>query len=174
MPTISPLSGSDLLAEADTLARLLVDVVADGASVGFLAPLPHAEARSWWLARADAVTAGAALVWVARTPDGRAVGTITLTPGGMPNGRHRADVAKLMVHPDARGRGVARDLLRAAEDAAREAGFTLLVLDTETGSPAERLYRAAGWTEAGTVPDYAADPAGVLRPTTYYYKRPAS
>ncbi|MEV4195555.1 GNAT family N-acetyltransferase, partial [Streptomyces toxytricini] len=60
-----------------------------------------------------------------------------------------------------------------AEDAAARAGVRLLFLDTETGSGAERLYRAAGWTEAGTIPDYAADPAGRLHPTTLYYKHPS-
>ncbi|MDV9196106.1 GNAT family N-acetyltransferase, partial [Streptomyces sp. Wh19] len=84
--------------------------------------------------------------------------------------RHRAEVAKLMVRPSARGRGVGRSLLDAAERSAAGAGVTLLVLDTESGSPAERLYRSAGWTECGSIPDYAGDPAGVLRPTTLYYK----
>ncbi len=76
-----------------------------------------------------------------------------------------------MVHRDARGRGVGRGLLAAAEAAAVEAGITLLHLDTETDSPAEHLYRTAGWTRAGIIPDYALDPYGELRPTTLYYKR---
>ncbi|MYS74789.1 GNAT family N-acetyltransferase, partial [Streptomyces sp. SID5926] len=37
--------------------------------------------------------------------------------------------------------------------------------------PAEHLYRSAGWTRAGTIPDYAADPGGELRPTTLYFKQ---
>lgn len=76
-----------------------------------------------------------------------------------------------MVHRDVRGRGLGRRLLGAAEEAAAASGITLLHLDTETDSPAERLYGSAGWTRAGVIPDYAADPAGVLRPTTLYYKR---
>ncbi|WP_181807842.1 GNAT family N-acetyltransferase, partial [Streptomyces shenzhenensis] len=84
------------------------------------------------------------------------------------------ELVKLMVHRDARGRGVARGLLAVAEEAAAAAGITLLHLDTETDSPAERLYRSAGWTRAGVIPDYAADPSGVLRPTTLYYKRVAA
>ena len=91
-------------------------------------------------------------------------------PCPVPNARHRAEVAKLMVRPSTRGQGLGRSLLAAAEGAAAEAGVTLLVLDTETGSPAERLYRAAGWTECGSIPDYAGDPAGDLKPTTFYYK----
>jgi ribosomal protein S18 acetylase RimI-like enzyme len=80
-------------------------------------------------------------------------------------------LVKLMVHRAARGRGLGRTLLETAETAAVEAGVTLLHLDTETDSPAERLYGSAGWTRAGVIPDYAADPGGVLRPTTLYYKR---
>ncbi|MEV5443327.1 GNAT family N-acetyltransferase, partial [Streptomyces sp. NPDC052644] len=58
----------------------------------------------------------------------------------------------------------------AAEAGAAAAGLRLLVLDTETGSPAEGLYRSAGWSRAGTIPGYATDPAGEPRATTYYYK----
>ncbi|MGW3401566.1 GNAT family N-acetyltransferase [Streptomyces zhihengii] len=101
---------------------------------------------------------------------GRVIGTVQLRSETSPNGTHRAEVAKLLVHRDARGRGVARLLLTAAEECARDAGRTLLLLDTQTGSAAEHLYRSAGWTQVGTVPDYAADPAGVLRPTTFFRK----
>ncbi len=76
-----------------------------------------------------------------------------------------------MVHREARGRGLGRRLLTAAEDGAVAAGLTLLHLDTETDSPAERLYRDAGWTRAGMIPAYAANPEGLLRPTTLYFKR---
>ncbi|MFD1150286.1 GNAT family N-acetyltransferase [Saccharothrix hoggarensis] len=90
---------------------------------------------------------------------------------GTANGTHRAEVAKLVVHRDARGAGLGRALLDVAEREAARRGATLLVLDTQTGSPAERLYRRAGWTEVGVIPDYAADPDRVLRPTTLFYKR---
>jgi hypothetical protein len=63
-------------------------------------------------------------------------------------------------------------LLRTAEASAYTAGVRLLLLDTQTGSAAERLYRAEGWTPFGTVPDYAADPGGALRPTTFFFKSP--
>ncbi|MFM9448642.1 GNAT family N-acetyltransferase [Streptomyces acidiscabies] len=128
--------------DPSALDGLLVEVVNDGASIGFLAPLDPAEALAWWSARA-----------------------------ADPRRAHRAELVKLMVAKDARGRGLARRLLGVAEEAAVAAGVTLLHLDTETGSPAERLYEGAGWTRVGVIPDYAADPGGVLRPTTLYYKR---
>ena len=164
------LDAPQLLAVAEELADLLTDTVHDGASIGFLAPLDRAAAVAWWRERADAVSAGRLAVWAARVGE-RVVGTVSLAFADKPNSRHRAELVKLMVHRDARGQGLGRGLLTVAEDAAVAAGITLLHLDTETDSAAEHLYDSAGWTRAGVIPDYAASPAGVLRPTTLYYKR---
>ena len=169
MTAIARLSADELLAASDQFADLLVDVVDGGASLGFLAPLALADAAAWWESLAPAVGDGQLRVWAA-TEGGRIVGTVSLKPEFKANGRHRAEVTKLMVHRDARGRGVARRLLAEVESAAADTGLSLLVLDTQTDSPAERLYQAAGWTRAGIVPGYAADPAGVLHPTTIYFK----
>ncbi|WP_328899047.1 GNAT family N-acetyltransferase [Streptomyces sp. NBC_00441] len=169
MTEIVPVSGPELVTYADELAALLVETVENGSSVGFLAPLDRGAAADWWRARAASVEADGLRVWIARDGE-RIAGTIGLVRAPLPNARHRAEVAKLMVRPSARGRGLGRELLAAAERTAAEDGVTLLVLDTENGSPAERLYRAAGWTECGSVPDYAAGPDGVLKPTTFYYK----
>ncbi|MFE1345522.1 GNAT family N-acetyltransferase [Streptomyces sp. NPDC058757] len=152
-------------ARAAALGALLVDAVDGGASVGFPAPVEPAEATAWW-----AGTAGTRDVWAAFGPDGAVTGAVTLLRTATANGRHRGEIARLLVHRSARGRGTGRRLLAAAEAHAAATGLTLLVLDTQTDSPAERLYRGAGWTPAGTIPAYAADPAGVLRPTTLYYK----
>ncbi|MEU3525793.1 GNAT family N-acetyltransferase [Streptomyces sp. NPDC038707] len=164
-------NGDRVRERADGLAALLTDTVASGASVGFLAPLGHPEAVAWWRERADAVAAGRLAVWAAVAAPDRVTGTVSLDFPDKPNSRHRAELVKLMVHRSARGQGLGRRLLTTAERAAAADGRTLLHLDTETGSPAERLYRSAGWTVAGTIPGYAASPAGELRPTTLYYKR---
>ncbi|WP_353612712.1 GNAT family N-acetyltransferase [Streptomyces sp. NRRL S-495] len=125
------------------------------------------------------VGAGRLLLWVAHPEAGsgsgadadrRIAGTVQLRPASTANGRHRAEVAKLMVHRADRGHGLAGRLLAALEAAAVGRGIRTLVLDTETDSPAERLYAAAGWTRVGAVPDFATDPAGVPRATTVYYK----
>ncbi|MFJ6551486.1 GNAT family N-acetyltransferase [Streptomyces luteogriseus] len=159
-----------LLDRAAELAELLTGTVNGGASVGFLAPLSRAEALAWWEGRAADVAAGRLAVWVACDGE-RVLGTVSLAFPDKPNSRHRAELVKLMVHPEARGRGLGRRLLATAEAAATAAGVSLLHLDTETGSPAEPLYRSSGWSPIGAIPDYAADPGGVLRPTTIYYKR---
>ncbi|MGR8009682.1 GNAT family N-acetyltransferase [Streptomyces hypolithicus] len=168
---ISRLSPQEFCAGVPELAALLVDTVAGGASVGFRAPFGPAPASAWWSAQQSAVDAGSLRVWGARGPGGRLVGTFSLALSPKPNSRHRAELVKLMVHRDARGRGLGRVLLTTAETAAADAGVALLVLDTETDSPADRLYRAAGWTRYGLVPDYAADPSGRLQPCSFYYKK---
>ncbi|MFF0749250.1 GNAT family N-acetyltransferase [Streptomyces sp. NPDC004267] len=150
----------------DGLAALLVDAVDSGASVGFLAPLERERAAAWWSG-----AAGARDVWAALDPAGRVLGAVTLVRDDKANGRHRGEIARLVVHRDARGQGLGRRLLAAAEAHAAATGLSLLVLDTQTDSPAERLYQGCGWTVAGTIPDYAADPAGTLCATTLYYKR---
>ncbi|MFD7933188.1 GNAT family N-acetyltransferase [Streptomyces sp. NPDC059755] len=168
--TVTRLDAPRLRARASELADLLVDAVDDGASLGFLAPLDRTAAEDWWKDRAQGVAAGQFAVWAAWDGE-RVVGTVGLAFPDKPNSRHRAELVKLMVHRDARGKGLGRTLLTAAEKSAVAAGVTLLHLDTETDSPAEHLYRTSGWTRAGVIPDYAASPAGVLRPTTLYYKQ---
>ncbi|MEU5693634.1 GNAT family N-acetyltransferase [Actinosynnema sp. NPDC020468] len=170
MTTVEEVTSAGLLAAADELGALLADVVAGGSSVGFRSGLTAARAAAWWRTSAAPLANGALVCWVARVDD-RIVGTVQLKFGTMPNGAHRSEIAKLMVARAARGHGVGRALLDAAEREAVRRGQTLLVLDTETGSPAERLYRSAGWTEVGTIPDFAADPDGALKPTTYFYKK---
>ncbi|WP_023590781.1 GNAT family N-acetyltransferase [Streptomyces thermolilacinus] len=168
--SIETLDGARVRASAPGLGALLRDAVDGGASVGFLAPLGAGDAADWWRGAAEEAERGVRTVWAAYGARSALLGVVTLVRATAPNQRHRGDIAKLLVHSAARGRGLGRRLLAAAEAGAAAAGLTLLVLDTETGSPAEGLYRSAGWTRAGTIPGYAADPAGEPRPTTYYYK----
>ena len=149
------------------LADLLVDVVDGGASVGFLAPLPVADAERWWQ---GAVRAPGVLTLVGRDGQDRAAGVVQLRLVGNPNGLHRAEVAKLLVHRSARSQGLASALLERIEREALARGRWLLILDTETGSPAQHLYERRGWARAGVVEDYALDPSGRLHPTTFMTK----
>jgi ribosomal protein S18 acetylase RimI-like enzyme len=169
MHTVTQLSAEDFRDSVKGLADLLVDAVASGASLGFLAPFDQDAAAAWWHGQQSAVADGSLIIWVAHGPDG-VTGTVSLARNRKPNGRHRAEIVKLMVHRDARGQGLARTLLATAEEAAIRIGVALLHLDTETGSAAEHLYRGAGWTRYGIVPDYAADPVGSLQDCSFYYK----
>ncbi|CAJ3474819.1 acetyltransferase [Burkholderia pseudomallei] len=142
----------------DALSDVLIDCVEGGASVSFMAPLARDKARAFWRE-------------VAEDADGRIVGTVQMITRQPENQPHRADVAKMLVHRDARRRGVAQRLLAALDDAARAAGKTVLVLDTVTGGDAERLYARAGWQRVGVVPDYALMPDGAPCATTFFYKQ---
>jgi len=169
--TIERLPPEEFGRHVEELGGLLADVVAGGASVGFLAPFDRHAAADWWRERQAEVSGGRLTVWVARGPSGIIAGTVGLSLPPQPNAAHRGEIVKLMVHPDARGRGLGRALLRTAEQGAAAAGLTLLLLDTVAGSPADHLYGSAGWTRYGVVPGYAADPDGVLEDAGFYYKR---
>lgn len=124
----------------DALSDVLIDCVEGGASVNFMAPLARDKARAFWREAAEGVARGERTLFVAEDADGRIVGTVQMITRQPENQPHRADVAKMLVHRDARRRGVAQRLLAALDDAARAAGKTVLVLDTVTGGDAERLY----------------------------------
>ena len=47
----------------------------------------------------------------------------------------------------------------------------LLVLDTVPGENGHRVYKRAGWTETGIIPDYALFPDGRLCDTAVMWKR---
>ena len=157
-------------AVVEALADVLLDCVEGGASVGFMHPLPRAKALAFWqnvLASADR---GERIVLVAEDIESNTiVGTVQVLLAMPDNQPHRADIAKMQVHRRARRRGLGEQLMRAAENAAREVGKTLLVLDTVTGSDAERLYLRLGWQRCGVIPGYALWPQGGLCSTTVFY-----
>lgn len=150
------------------LADLLADAVDSGASVGFMRGLAASESREWAASTLAALGPGLRL-WVAEAA-GRVVGSVQLALCLKPSGGHRGEVMKLLVQRSARGRGVASALLARLEMDARAAGLTLLVLDTEAGSPAEALYRHRGWRYGGSIPAYAVTPDGAPQATVYLYR----
>ncbi len=152
------------------LAAILQDAVHNGASVGYLAPLAEEDALAYWDSIVDALETPHRILLVA-VVDGEIAGTVQLVLETRPNGSHRAEVSKLLVHTFYRRRGIARALMQRIEEEARFAGRTLLVLDTQTGEPAEELYARLGYVRTGIVPDYAAFPDGQLGATTFMHKR---
>lgn len=153
------------------LAEVLLDCVHGGASVSFMAPLSAEKALAFWQGVADGVGRGERVLLVAQDEVGEIVGTVQLVLAQPDNQPHRADVAKMLVHRKARRRGIAQRLMAAVETAAREAGKSVLVLDTVTGGDAERLYERAGWQRVGVVPNYALMPDGALCGTTFFHKQ---
>jgi GNAT superfamily N-acetyltransferase len=154
--------------EVRALGDVLVDCVEGGASVSFLHPMTRAKADAFWRGISAAVACGERLVLAAEDAAG-VVGTVQLILAQPENQPHRADLSKMLVHRRARRRGVGASLLRAAELAARDAGKTLLVLDTASPD-AERLYARHGWLRCGEIPDYALMPNGAPCKTTIFFK----
>ncbi len=151
------------------LADVLLDCVAGGASVSFMASLSKAEAEAFFEKVADGVERGERIL-LAAFLDSDLLGTVQIITATPPNQPHRADVAKLLVHRSARGQGIAKRLMEEVEEASRSAGKTLLVLDTVTGGDAERLYSRMGWTKSGIIPNYALFPDGRFCDTTVFWK----
>jgi GNAT superfamily N-acetyltransferase len=151
------------------LSRILIACVDSGASVSFLPPLTIERASVFWHRVAGAVARGEKIL-VAAWLDGALVGTVQVDLAMPENQPHRGDVAKMLVHPEARRRGIGRLMLQRAEAEAAAAQRTLLVLDTRAGSDAEPLYRAAGWTEAGRIPFYALSADRAPHDTVLFFK----
>jgi GNAT superfamily N-acetyltransferase len=168
---VRSLSAREAGEDVPALSAVLIDCVEGGASVGFMAPVAREKADAFWRGVVEGVAAGERILLAAEDrASGVIVGTVQVVLGQPENQLHRADVAKMLVHRRARRRGVGTALMRAAEDAARAAGKTLLVLDTCAGSDAERLYGRLGWTRFGEVPGYALWPDGRLGGATFFYK----
>ncbi|MBO0698628.1 MAG: GNAT family N-acetyltransferase [Zavarzinella sp.] len=168
MTVIERLSGSNAAAFRTGLVALLRDAVADGASVGFLHPVPEPDAIAYWEQVFADADAGRRLLIVARDGD-RLLGSVQLSLPRQPNAAHRAEVEKLLVHTGSRRRGLGRALMLATEDAAAALGRHLLVLDTRAGDPAGRLYEQLGYVRAGVIPGYARASSGRLHGTAIYY-----
>ena len=160
-------------ADIAELASVLIDCVDGDASVGFMHPLAVERALAFWSRVAADARQGKRALLVARDSQG-ICGTVQLVLEQPENQPHRADLAKMLVQRRARRRGLGAALMQAAEATAGDCAKSLLVLDTITGSDAERVYRRAGWTQVGVIPDYALMPRGGLAGTAVYYRRVTS
>lgn len=170
MTTIDILSPEEAEAALPDLAALLRACVLDGASIGFVLPFTLPEAEAFWRDGLPALRSGARRLLVARG-DGRILGCSQVGLAAPPNGRHRAEITKVLVHPEARRRGLGRALMLEAERVAAVEGRSLLILDTRAGDAGEALYRSLGYVVTGVVPDYACSPDGVREPCTFMHKR---
>jgi ribosomal protein S18 acetylase RimI-like enzyme len=168
---IENLSASTLAAAQDDLVNLLRSCVHSGASLGFLAPLTDSDAAGYWRAVGPQIESGGRAVMVARDETTHIVGSGQLAFESKPNGRHRAEVCKIMVLPSHRRRGIAAQLIRELERCARDRAIRLLFLDTAEGAGgAQHFYETLGYTYAGGIPDYALDPDGRPMKNAIYYK----
>jgi ribosomal protein S18 acetylase RimI-like enzyme len=161
----SALSGSD----AAALTALLRDALESGASVGFMLPVSETELAAYWSGVLADVAADKRVLLVTRD-GGRIIGSVQLELTLKPNARHRCELQKLLDLGSHRGRGCGSALMMAAEASARQRNRSLVVLDTSAGGNALGLYERLGYTRAGVIPRYAADPDGPMIDTVFYYK----
>jgi GNAT superfamily N-acetyltransferase len=167
---ITRFSAEQIRAHQPALIGLLRDAVDGGSSVSFVAPLETQIAAGFWDKVAAQVERGERIVLIAEQA-GEIAGCVHLVIDMPPNGQHRGDVQKMLVHSRFRRRGLGRALLAAVEDEARKLGRTLLVLDTERDSNGEALYTACGWTRMGVIPQFAKNYDGTkLVDTVYFYR----
>ena len=168
--SIRALDAAEAGARLGELSEVLVDAVAHGASVNFMAGFSAKDGQRFWCSQLAGIAAGEKLLLVADDGE-RLLATVLIMFAPQPNAPHRAEIGKMLVHSSARRQGLGRRLLAAAEDTARAAGRTLLMLDTETGGAGDLLYRSCGWTAIGSVPDHAFKPDGHFAETTLFYKQ---
>jgi ribosomal protein S18 acetylase RimI-like enzyme len=155
-------------AELEGLCDVLIDCVETGASVSFMQPMTRGKAMKFWRDVAASAQRGERALFVAEE-GGRIAGTVQVVFDMPENQPHRGDVCKMLVHGSMRKRGIGEALMRAAEEASRNAGKSLLVLDTASAD-AERLYERCGFRRVGTIPKYALLPQGGYCDTVYFYK----
>ena len=168
---ISTLSLDDATRRLDGLSTLLHACVHAGANINFVLPFSMDEAAAFWMKKVLlAMGEGTRVLWIAQEGT-RIVGSVQLSTDTPPNQPHRADVTKLMVHPDFRRRGIARALMARLEERAGALKRNLITLDTRTGDSAEPLYASMGYITAGRIPGYCRDTfVDRLDSTTIMYK----
>lgn len=160
---ISELKTSEVYIEQ--LSDLLIKTVEGGASIGFLPPMSHSQAAEYW----ENVLEPNVILLIAKV-NHEIVGSVQLQLCAKQNGRHRAEIAKLITHPDYRRKGIARLLMQKAEERAKQEKRSLLVLDTREGDVSNQLYISLGFTECGRIPFFAESADGKLDATIVYYK----
>ena len=168
---ITPLAATELSIALPDLAEILHATVHDGASVGFILPFSQEAAAEFWRTKVfTAVGTGDTVLFAAYQGD-QIIASVQLDLGLPPNQPHRANVAKLLVHPKARRAGLGRAMMAALEVEARARGRMLLVLDTRSGDPSQRLYEGLGFQVAGDIPGFCRNPTeDIYEPTTYMFK----
>ena len=167
--TITHLDAVSAEEAVDELTALLIDAVAAGASLGFQHPLVPDEAQAYWQTVVADLAAQRLWLAVAVTDHRALVGSVQMRFPPLPNGRHRAEVEKLLVLRSHRRQGIGDSLLAFAETAAIADGRTLLFLEVRDGSGAERLYARRGWTKVGVIPGHARYPRGGFAGTAIWY-----
>ncbi|WP_226569496.1 GNAT family N-acetyltransferase [Mangrovibacter yixingensis] len=168
--TLLQLDCSGLELHLEPLTSLLVESVAQGASISFIQPFNQIDAQQFWLESVKPAVGCGERALFAACLGNKLLGTVQLITNMPPNQPHRCEVAKMIVHPEARRCGLGHAMMRHIMQYAREQGKTLMTLDTRTGDAGEKLYRSVGFEVAGMTPGFALDTDGKhTHSTTWMY-----
>ncbi|MFD4027537.1 GNAT family N-acetyltransferase [Streptomyces sp. NPDC058576] len=152
-PAADPESAAAFTASAH---RILADLVAGGAALGWVEPPSHddvAELLGRVVSEARASDAALRAAYLGR----RLVGLGYWRRYARPTHRPHADLERLAVDASVQGRGVGRALASALIADAEEAGIEVLTLDARgDNTGALELYRSLGFSEYGRLPDFVA------------------
>jgi ribosomal protein S18 acetylase RimI-like enzyme len=136
--------------------RVLAAVLELGGAVGWVTVPDRAESDRWLAERVAEVAAGRSRVALA-SAGGLLAGVGRWSWYASPAVAVNADVRQVMVHPQARGQGLARALVAALVDDARVHGVETLTLDVRGNNHAAMaLYETFGFQVAGRFPDFVA------------------
>lgn len=174
-----------------SLLQSCVNPSPHSSSIGFRAPLSSADAAAYWYSLADKLVdepgrPPTVYLFVVTElgrhglfrqengdclPPPPVLATVQIHLVPKETHRHRAEVAKLLVTADARGRGLGRDLMKFIEEFARSTlKREMLTLDTATETGAREFYNRIGYTEWGTCPSYADFADGKRGDATFFVK----
>ena len=159
-------------ATINALSDVLIDCVKGGASISFMHPLSKSKAEQFWIDALTRAERNERVILVAEDSNHQQIiGCVQLIVDLPENQPHRADVSKVLVHSNYRNQGIASQLMAELEHTAHKLQKLLLVLDTTTGSAAEKLYTKLGWQKVGDIPNFALLPNGELSGTTVFYRQ---
>ncbi|CQR62566.1 GNAT family N-acetyltransferase [Streptomyces leeuwenhoekii] len=134
--------------------ELWTDVSNAGGSVGFVPPVTREDIRPELVKHMVAMAEGRTRLLVGHDEAGEVAATAFLTFNTHRLMTHWLWLYTVMVHPRHQGKGYGRDLLAAAERAARGIdGIEAIRLTCRGGLGLERFYASCGYKEVGRVPD---------------------
>jgi ribosomal protein S18 acetylase RimI-like enzyme len=165
---ILPVSSADLEEQIVSFTELFKETVNGGASLGYVAPVSHNAARDYWLSLRSELESGVRLL-LATYSEEQLIGAGQLYLPYWPAARHRAEIHKVLVGAQTRGRGVGKQLMTALHETARRRGRSLIMLNTRRGGSAERFYMRLGYKAVGVVPGYIAAQGGLRYDSVMLY-----
>ncbi len=168
-PIVRTVEPSDAERLAPALARLHLEAHDDGMALGLLGPQDADALADAYRVLVSTLDELPRILLVAEL-DGTVLGMAQIAPSDAQNAAHRAEVQRVAVAAEARGKGVGRELMLGVERVARARGLTLLWLTTHDGTAAARFYEALGYSRLGVMPNYSRRPDGELASGAFYYR----